>query len=168
MPGATQVNAKWVFSLLAALLICGCKKARELSSSMAPTITAGEKVTIDYTAYAIAAPKRWDVVAFEPPMWTNQIFAMRIVALPGETVAFATGGVTVNGLPLVPPPYLTNVNYVSLDHSALIGAGRRAPSPYVVPSRSYFVLGDNSTNSNDSRMWGAVPLSNIVGRVRHK
>jgi signal peptidase I len=41
-------------------------------------------------------------------------------------------------------------------------------SPYVVPKKSYFVLGDSSTNSNDSRFWGAVPETNILGRVRNK
>jgi len=93
---------------------------------------------------------------------------MRVVALPGETVAFASGGITVNGKPLVPPRHVSNVSYVSLDHLPLRGAGGRITSPYVVPGGSYFVLGDNSTNSNDSRIWGAVPFTNIVGRVRDK
>lgn len=55
---------------------------------------------MDYTAYAVAGPKRWDVVTFEPPMFTNQIWVMRVIALPGETVSFAAGGVTLNGQPV--------------------------------------------------------------------
>lgn len=135
---------------------------------MQPSIKAGEKVTVDYIAYTIAAPKRWDVVAFKPSMLTNQTWLIRVVALPGESVSFATGGVTVNSQPLVLPPHVSNIAYVSLDHPSLIGHGSRIPSPYIVPNDCYFVLGDCSTNSNDSRMWGALPRTNIVGRVRDK
>jgi signal peptidase I len=135
---------------------------------MSPTIKRGETVSVDYTGYAVAAPKRWDVVTFEPPMFTNQVWAMRVVALPGETVSFATGGVTLNGRPLMLPPHVTNVTYASLDDPAFRHAGGGIGSPYVVPSGSYFVLGDNSTNANDSRFWGAVSRTNIFGRVRNK
>lgn len=156
-----------LFALVAALLTCGCRDSTVVTSSMSPTIKRGETVSVDYTAYAVTAPKRWDVVTFEPPMFTNQVWAMRVVALPGETVSFATGGVTLNGRPLVLPPHITNVVYVSLDDPAFRIAGGIA-SPYVVPPDSYFVLGDNSTNANDSRFWGAVPRTNVIGRVRNK
>ena len=65
------------------------------------------------------------------------------------------------------PSYVTNVVYVSLDHPALMGYAGRIPSPFVVPSGCCFVLGD-STNSNDSRMWGALPRTNILRRGRGK
>jgi len=162
------MKTKWFLALSLALLVGGCEQRTFVSSSMAPTIKPGEKVTVDYTAYTVAAPKRWDVVAFEPPMFTNETWVMRVVALPGETVSFASGGITVNGQPLALPPYVTNVTYVSLDHSALIGNRSTVTSPYVVPSGGHFVLGDNSTNSNDSRWWGAVPRTKIIGRVRNK
>lgn len=132
---------------------------------MSPTIKPCEKVTVDYTAYTLALPKRWEVVAFEPPAGTNEIWLMRIVALPGEGVGFSTNGIYVNGQPLVLPPHLTNVIYLSLDK---LGQSTRIISPYVVPAGSYFVLGDNSANANDSRFWGAVPRTNIAGRVRNK
>ena len=153
---------------LAGLLTCGCRQQTFVSGSMQPTIKQGETVTVDYAAYAVATPKRWDVVAFEPPMFTNQTWLMRVVGLPGESVSFTTGAITINGQPLVLPSHLTNVSYVPLDHPALIGHGSRIPSPFVVPSACYFVLGDCSTNSNDSRMWGALPRTNILGRVRDK
>src|ERR1051325_11469984 len=109
--------------LLSCLMICGCRRQTFVSRSMQPTIKPGETVTVDYTAYKVATPKRWDVVAFQPPMFTNEIWLMRIVALPGETISFATGGITVNGQPLVVPSRFTNVVYVSLDHPALMGRG---------------------------------------------
>jgi signal peptidase I len=135
---------------------------------MSPSIKRGEIVSVDYAAYAIAGPKRWDVVTFGPPSLTNQVWVMRVVALPGETVSFATGGVTVNGQPLTLPPHVTNVTYVSLDVLALGGSGSAITSPYVVPTNSYFVLGDNSASAYDSRFWGAIPFANIIGKVRNK
>lgn len=132
---------------------------------MTPSIFPGEKVTVDYTAYAIGTPKRWDVVAFKPPLRTNEIWLMRVIALPGESVSFSEGGITVGGHPLLLPAHVPNVAYLSLDR-----LGRPSPvaSPYIVPPTSFFVLGDNSANANDSRFWGAVPRTNIVGRVRDK
>jgi len=131
---------------------------------MEPTIKRGEKISVDSTAYLITAPKRWDVVKFKR---TNQVSLSRIVALPGETVTFATGGVAVNGVPLIPPPFLSNVVYVSVDYFGS-GAGSTITSPYVVPTNAYFLLGDCSTNSYDSRIWGAVDRAKILGKVRGK
>ena len=132
---------------------------------MVPTIQPGENVTVEYAAYAVATPKRWDVVAFRPPGRSNEVWLMRIVALAGESVAFAKDGVTVNSQPLALPPHVTNVTYLSLDR---MGQIRATGSPYVVPAGSFFVLGDNSATANDSRFWGAVHRTNIVGRVKDK
>jgi signal peptidase I len=148
-----------------ALAVFGCQRQTLVSSSMSPTIKPGEKVTVDYSAYLVATPKRWDVVAFEPPGVTNQVWLMRIVGLPGESVAFIEGALAVNGQALILPPRLTNVTYLPLGR---LGQRSALISPYVVPSNSYFVLGDNSSNANDSRFWGAVPMTNLLGRVRNK
>ncbi len=132
---------------------------------MAPTIAPGEKVTVDFSAYLVASPRRWDVVAFEPPSRTNEIWLMRVIGMPGESVAFASGGIKLNGQPLALPRHLTNVTYLSLDRP---GQPSRVPSPYVVPPGDYFLLGDNSGSANDSRFWGAIPRTNIIGKVRNK
>lgn len=143
----------------------GCEAGNLGSSSMSPTIAPGEKVTVDYSAYAISQPKRWDVVAFEPPGGSNQTWVFRVVAMPGERVDFASNGIAVNGRPLTLPLEITNVTYLSLD---VMGQRSMVPSPYLVPMSSYFLLGDNSRNANDSRFLGAIPKTNIVGRVRGK
>ncbi len=140
---------------------------------MAPTIKAGERVKIDYTAYAVTSPKRWDVIAFTPPLSSNSVFIMRVVGLPGETVAF-TNGITVNGQSLAPPPALSNI-YHTADFKlpAFLDIdpppkGLISPQPCLVPENSYFVLGDNAANARDSRYWGPVSKTNILGRVRNK
>ena len=144
---------------LSAMILCGCEQHNIVSTSMVPTMKPGEKITADYTAYVLARPKRWDVVAFEPPMFTNQLWAMRVVGLPGETVSVSSNGLMVNGVIMSLPVYVTNVSYVSAAAFA---------QDYVVPKDSYYVLGDNSANANDSRYWGAVPGRNIVGKVKGK
>jgi signal peptidase I len=158
---------------LAAAVLCGCRDAIQASSSMAPTIKAGERVRIDHTAYAVTSPKRWDVIAFTPPFDSNSVFIMRVVGMPGETIGF-TNGITVNGQPLTPPPSLSNIYYLA-DYKlpAFLGVnpppgGLVTPPPSLVSPNSYFVLGDNLTTAHDSRYWGAVSKTKILGRVRNK
>ncbi len=155
----------WLFLVSVMLITPGCRKHAMVSSSMAPTIKPGEEVTVDYTAYTVSTPARWDVVVFVPPFATNALWAMRVVALPGESVSSSATGVEVNGKPLVPPPHLASVTYCSLIQ---LGHPSGVPSPFVVPKDSYFILGDNSFNANDSRHWGAVALTNIQGKVLNK
>jgi signal peptidase I len=141
---------------------------------MSPTITNGELVVADMFAYSRGTPKRWDVVVFQSPpaAWPSSsvtpVWIQRIVAVPGETVSFTTGNITINGKPLSPPSHLTNINYVALDKLSLNTLGHTISSPFVVPADSYFVLGDNSTNVIDSRFWGELPRGNILGKVMGK
>ena len=62
---------------------------------MAPTIKPGEKVRIEYIAYAIGRPQRWDIIAFNPPVDSNSVFIARVIALPGESVSFTNQFVEV-------------------------------------------------------------------------
>lgn len=168
------MNRIAAIALVVALLgSTGCrpKLYQMASSSMSPTITNGEFVVADMFAFSRSAPARWDIVVFHPPAAASGgatlsgTWAMRVIGLPGETVSFATGAITVDGRPLSPPPGFTKINYVALDKLTW-RAG--VTSPIVMPPAGYFVLGDNSTNANDSRYWGALPSSNILGRVFEK
>jgi signal peptidase I len=134
---------------------------------MTPTIAPGEDVTIDSLAYASSAPHRWDVVALEVPRFSDSVVLKRVIALPGETILLASTGIVVNGTPLVMPAPLSNVVYCP---PGSVRALKSSPVtyPYTVPSDAYFVVGDNWTNSYDSRSYGAVPRSSILGKVRNK
>ena len=86
---------------------------------------------------------------------------MRVIGLPGETVFFTNGDLVIDRFPLMLPRHVTNVWYVPLGQFGVT-------SPFTVPKDCYFVLGDNSANASDSLFWGALPRSNVLGRVRDK
>jgi signal peptidase I len=151
--------------LMLATIACGCRKSNVVSASMAPTIKPGEKVVIDYTAYSLASPKQWDVVAFEPLGKSNELWVFRVAGLPGDQIDFRDEMLLVNSNPVVLPSYVTNVQY---RFPTFISNASTLSFPYFVPANSYFLLGDNSSNANDSRIWGAIPKGNILGKVKGK
>ncbi len=157
------------YAVIVALLgLAGCRRSVQSSSAMAPTIKPGERVTIDFIAYAVSGPRRWDVVAFEPPGSTNIMVLKRVIGLPGERISLTATGIVVNGSLLNKPGALSNVAYRELDKVTGSQSGGLVPFPYTVPPKHYFMVGDNWTNSYDSRHYGGIPLTNILGRVRNK
>lgn len=118
------------------------------SESMAPTLEVGDQIVV--TPYVAGEPDRGDIIVFQSG---GELIVKRVVALPGDLVDSRLGRLRIGGY-TVPEPYVLRV--------AATGA---IPSQ-VVPSQSYFVLGDNRDHSIDSRSWGFVPRSAIVGRAR--
>jgi signal peptidase I len=130
-------------------------------SSMVPNFVDQEHLLVNKLAYRVGEPKRGDVVVFHAPGVARKDFIKRVIALPGETVELNDGVVLVNGGTIDEPwaPRFDDSDY----------------GPYTVPQESYFVLGDNRGNSNDSRVFGnmaagdeaqpAIPRDRIVGRV---
>ena len=96
-------------------------------------------------------PRRGEVIIFHPPKSSSETFIKRVVALPGETIEIHDGSVFINGQ--------------RLEEAYLDETTPHRLSPTLVPAGHYFVLGDNRSSSNDSRDWGAVPLSNIIGKA---
>lgn len=116
---------------------------------MEPRIGAGEFVLIDTLAYRFAPVHRGDVVAFRHA--GSEAYLKRVIALPGDHVAIAHGVVLLDDRPL-------SESYVRYRDT------RSAPDE-VVPPGTYYVLGDNRSNSDDSRDWGYVPASAIIGKA---
>lgn len=141
------------------------------SSSMAPTISKGDGVITEGFTFLTRKPQRGDVIVFRtgdlPSVPERQLWTKRIVGLPGERLRIADGKVCVNGSPVL----LTNTQGEITYLMPLLSEYGRSMSSIadnegvVVPVGSYFVLGDNSTNSFDSRFWGFLPAQNIIGRV---
>jgi signal peptidase I len=82
------------------------------------------------------------------------LFVKRVAGLPGEKIEIRDGHLFANGRQLSEQDGIPAVPYVA--HPA---------ASYIVPEGAYFMLGDNSRNSFDSRYWGSVPRANIQGRV---
>ena len=119
--------------------------------SMEPRVHAGEIVLINTLAYKLGPIRRGDVIAFRHDAPTSETYIKRVVGLPGERVDVRDGAVLVNGRALSEP-------YVRFPDT------RSAPS-VVVPPRSYYVLGDNRAESDDSRNWGVVHDGDVVGKA---
>ena len=119
------------------------------SSSMEPTLRVGDTVIV--TPYRGQHPSRGDVVVFRSPSSPDEMVVKRIVALPGDLVESRDGRLLVSG-------HATSEPYTHGPTAAI--------APQVIAGNSYFVLGDNRTNSYDSRLWGSIQENAIVGRAR--
>ena len=151
---------------LVAMIAAGCGKKvfKVPTNAMEPTIPAGTLIEADMRAYRSSKPERWDVVIFEPLSsdGSRQLWAMRVVGLPGDVVQFNEQGLMINGKSVQLPAAIANLQFV--EH---VGSGRKATValPFTVSADSCFVLGDNASNSNDSRFWGELPMDRIRGKV---
>lgn len=118
--------------------------------SMEPNLSERQRLIIDKVGYRLYPPQRNDIVVIDIPDM-QEMLVKRIIGLPGETVALQRGVVYVNGEPL-PEPFPHDLGYQST-------------APITLGPLSYFVMGDNRDNSNDSRTFGPVKREHIVGRV---
>jgi signal peptidase I len=156
------------FVLLAFATGCSDRRFRQGSSAMSPTIQSNEVVVADMEAYRSAGPQRWDAVVFHPPASTSvpqQFWVMRVIGLPGEILEIREDGVYVDGKRETQPDRLASICYSPGVAVALQSA---VSYPYKIPAGAYFLAGDNTTNSLDSRFWGALPRQSILGRVKNK
>lgn len=121
-------------------------------------------------------PQRWDIVVFRSAEaeTARKVLVKRIVGLPGERIHIADGKVYADDKELTPPASMGEVEYTAPDApAALLALSTEAPKYGVidqdeyalVPEGHYLVLGDNSANSRDGRVFGWLPNENILGRV---
>jgi len=126
-------------------------------SSMEPSLHDGQRLIVDKLTYRFGKPKVGDVIVFRYPTDVNRMFIKRVIGIPGDEIMIRDGIVYRNGHPLVE-------NYIN---GPTHGAFTRNDGPVIVPSDSYYVLGDNRLNSDDSRYpdVGFVPRDLIVGKA---
>jgi len=143
------------------------------SGSMEHTLEIGDRVIVNKVSYRFGDPGRGDVVVFEPITFEKESLLekvsrnlmesvglrtpesdliKRVIGLPGETVEIKDNAIHINGVRL-DEPYLAE-DLVMPDEG-----------PWEVPDDRYFVMGDNRNSSNDSRRFGAIERSRIVGRA---
>jgi signal peptidase I len=126
------------------------------SASMEPTLKIHDRVLVNKLSYHLHSVHRGDIIVFKAPPEerTPQIHDLvkRVIGLPGDTIAARDGHVYINER-LLKEPYLPK-GMITDD----------LPSQ-VVPANSYFMMGDNRTASSDSRVFGPIKHSAIIGRA---
>ena len=132
------------------------------SASNCPTVCEGERMIVDTSAYRINPPQRGDLVMFRHPKFDSLLFK-RVIGLPGDVVTQSDDGILVNGKPAVRVDLAPVCgNPPALDRSYL----PIQPRTLTVPADSLYVVGDNWSNSMDSRIeeFGFVHSQNVRGR----
>jgi signal peptidase I len=144
------------------------KPYRIPSASMEPTLRDGDRVLVARFIYHFHDPRRGDIIVFHPPgagdnafhakTEASVYFIKRIIGLPGETVEGRDHHVLICKAPdvgchILKEPYLTQPA-VSVPFG-----------PVRVPAGQYFMMGDNRAVSEDSRRWGTLPRSYIIGEA---
>ena len=131
-----------------------------VSPSMSPTLQGtsrdnGDWVLTEKISYWFREPRRWEIVRFDLEDYTPVM--KRVVALPNESVTIRTNHIRINGESVVRPDSITNLTYYSYGN---LSHGRPVPC-----NHGYYVLGDDSRDSQDSRFEGAIPAKKIQGRA---
>lgn len=125
--------------------------------SMQPGLHSGEYVAVNQLAYAFSAPRRGDIILLHPPDGSGETFIKRVIGVPGDSVTLTATAVFVNGhrlreayiYPLAPGEAENDV----------------VTSRLALRPGQYFVLGDHRQDSEDSRVFGPVPRSDIIGQA---
>ncbi len=148
-------------------------------SSMTPYLLDGERLFVSRTSYTdfdIAAlwnllpwtereghtdlfpfsePERGDIIVLTPPVFSTEPYIKRVIGLPGERISFDEGLVFVNGEPLTE-------DYIE---GAITTCARQRFCSVTIPPGHIFVLGDNRSNSADSRVFGPIPYDHVIGKA---
>lgn len=125
-------------------------------ASMTPTFHTGEYLIVDQLSYELSNPHRGDVIIFRYPLIPTRFFIKRVIALPGETIR-------ING-EKVEIKEVGSDSFMTLDEP-YVELPKDSQTEMTLASDEYFVMGDNREASLDSRSWGPLKESFIVGRA---
>ncbi len=181
LPDPVRIAVDWIVTIVGAVAIVLLVKAfvvnpyRIPSSSMEPTLHCAkpesgcearfsDRVLANRFIYHLRSPRRGEIIVFKtPPAAQKQCgasgtFVKRLIGLPGETVAVRVrngdGYVYINGRQLS-EPYVEEARRAAVEPFG----------PLKLKAGQYFMMGDNRSQSCDSRVWGPVPRANLIGKV---
>ncbi|HUX04190.1 MAG TPA: signal peptidase I [Acidimicrobiales bacterium] len=159
----TRLVGEWVVIIMIALLISFVMRTFVIqtffipSGSMEPTLKVGDRIIVSKLSVQWGTIHRGDMLVFKAPPSEHcgapvTDLVKRVIGLPGDHLTSRGNTIYVNGSPLKE----TWTHYEPLG----------TPIGHVtVPANSYFMMGDNHPDSCDSRMWGSVPRSDVIGKV---
>lgn len=171
-----SVLRDWVESIIVAFLLAMVIRTFIIQAfkiptgSMRPTLMEGDLILVNKFIYGAKVPfsdlrlpkvrdlKRGDVVVFIYPEDKSKDFIKRLVGLPGDELEIKNGTIFINSEPLLDPVFNQRYYYNRGDFA-------QEGQKITVPADSYFMLGDNSGSSKDSRYWGFVPKKDILGKA---
>lgn len=117
-------------------------------------------------SFVARRPRRGDIIVFEtgniPGLEKGAIYTKRVAGEPGEKLRISEGRLQVNGASISISNVAGEIRYSSVPYAHYLTSDTNT---VMVPEGHYFVLGDNSTNSYDSRSWGFLPAGAILGRA---
>ena len=152
----------WVLDTLESILVAGIlaliirtyviQTSVVPSGSMIPTLEINDRLFVNKFIYRFKQPKRGDIVVFSSPMHDGKDYVKRCIGMPGETLEMRQGIVYIDGKELVLP----GIN-IQRDDSFF--------GPVYIPKGCYLMLGDNRSNSYDSRYWGFVKEEDVLGEA---
>lgn len=140
------------------------------SGSMTPSLLTGDRILVDKLPWVRDDIHRGDIVVFKrvpaDPQTQDADLVKRVIGLPGETISAKGHTIYVDGKPLREPwlPSLRGV-YAAPDHQQGCAEATYDIPVTHIPANHYFVMGDCRAISYDSRYWGTVPASYVVGKV---
>lgn len=181
MPETTKNKSntrEWIESLVIALILAMVIRtfAVEIykipTGSMIPALLPNDRILVNKFVYGarvpfigarmpgLRQPKRGDVVVFIYPEDRSKNFIKRLIGLPGETIEIRAGNIYINGSQNKERLLYNRYYYNRTDSD--FGKENQIIK---IPNDAYYVLGDNSVSSRDSRYWGFVPKNNVLGKA---
>lgn len=156
--------AKIIAAIFVLLSQTGCnelnsfKPYKMTASSMQPTIKKGDRVLVNLSFYKNNRPKRGEIVVFRFPKDPKKIWIKRIVAFGGETIEIKDGAILINDKML-------DQNIIKKQLYTNGGEYGSKGKAILIPENHFFVLGDYSAKSFDSRYWGFLPEENLIAKA---
>ncbi len=129
-----------------------------IGASMEPTLHSGDRLVISKISYKLENIKRGDIVVLHSPKNPDVEYIKRVIGLPGDTILIKDNYVYLNG-------FLLQESYVSAQTNLWEFGFTKEGALYTVPENYIFVMGDNRPRSSDSREFGSIPVSSIVGKA---
>ena len=141
------------FAIAAIVIVFLYQPVKVEGTSMMPRLVDQQRIFVNKFVYRFGEIQRGDIIVFRFPLDSSKSYIKRVAGLPGDDVEIAQGKLIING-DHIPEPYVLEQ----------YSDRRTYPSVRVDPGH-YYVLGDRRNTSNDSRTWGTVERSSIIGKA---